>query len=351
MKIAHILWTFDIGGIQTMLVDIVNEQVKHNQVTILIVNNQISEALKSRISNNVQIVFCKRKVGSYNIYPIIKLNWIIHRINPDIIHCHEDRITKVIWGCHNMVRTIHNTQSKPYEYIKFRKLCCISDAVKDYTAKQGFPNALVVHNGVDITLIRKKKRYPNKESPIKAVCVGRLNEMKGQIVIIEALNILINKTGLQQLSVDLIGDYHGDWKYKKLIETKVSEYKLNSHVNFLGQKTRDYCYDNLCNYDLFIMPSTSEGFGLSLAEACVARVPVIASDLPSLMEVLAGGRNGHIFKSGDPESLAEAMEDYIINGVDLVQVNNASNYVKKKFDVKITASKYLDVYSTIISEK
>lgn len=350
MKIIHILWTFDVGGIQTMLVDIVNEQVKHNQVTILIVNNQVSEALKAKLSPKVHIVCCNRKVGSYNIYPIIKLNWIIKKIGPDIIHCHEDRITKVIWGCYNMVRTIHNTHSKPYEYMKFRKLCCISDAVKDYTAKQGFPNALVVHNGVDISLIKKKIKYHDKEKPIKAVCVGRLNEMKGQIVVIEALNILMRNTELKRLSVDFIGDYHGDWMYKKKIEAKVSEYHLNSYVNFMGQKTRDYCYDNLCNYDLCIMPSTNEGFGLSLAEACAARVPVITSNLPALMEVIAGGRNGHFFKSENPESLAEAMEDFIINGVDIAQVNNAYYYVKEKFNVKITASKYLDVYSTIILE-
>ncbi len=148
MKITHVLWTFGIGGIQTMLVDIVNEQINFCQVEILVVNNRVDEGLKAKLDKRVSLHCFDRVPGSYNPIPIIRLNLHLLKSKTDLLHCHEDGITRVLFYKAPMIRTIHNTYSKPFEFKKFQCLCCISKAVKKRTDEQGCRNSVVVYNGI-----------------------------------------------------------------------------------------------------------------------------------------------------------------------------------------------------------
>lgn len=342
MKIAHLLWSFTTGGIETMLVDIANEHVKTDSVTIFIVNDRIDNTLLSKLDKRINVVRCNRKQSSKNPLPLIKLNWLLRNFDPDIVHVHSDRLTKLVMGKYHFVRTIHNTHSIGEDYANCERLFCISNAVKDYTAKQGFPNGIVVYNGIHTEEIKTKDESPNTSigEPKRFVCVGRLHPMKGQNLIVEAFNILVNERGLKGFSIDLIGD----GEMRPSMESRVKECHLENCINFLGKKPREYFYPRLCEYDLFIMPSVNEGFGLTLAEACSAKIPVITSDLEGPMEVIDYGKYGMSFKSGNAASLADKIQEYMQNGTDTIQVESAYNYVKQNFDVKMTAKKYLEEY-------
>ena len=345
MRIVHLVWGLGVGGIQTMLVDIANEQIKDHQVAIFVVNDIVDNALISKLNKRIKLICIGRTPGSRSYLPIIRLNYILRKFHPDIIHCHEDRLTKLIIGkiC-PLIRTIHNTHSCSDEYPKFKRLCCISNSVKNYTAKQGFPNGIVVYNGIHTDDISKRTLpFPAKGEPCKCVCVGRLHPMKGQKILIEAFNILINQRNLTGMSLDLIGD--GEMKGE--LHALVNQYGLQSFIHFLGSQSRERFYPILRDYDLFVLPSVSEGFGLTLAEACAAKIPVITCDLEGPMEVIANGHYGRIFKAGDAMSLADALMCHIECGTNDAQVEEAYRYVKKHFDVKMTAQKYIEEYKRL----
>ena len=57
----------------------------------------------------------------------------------------------------------------------------------------------------------------------------------------------------------------------------VVELNLEKHVRFLGNQSREYVYSHLKDYDLFVQPSRFEGFGLTVAEAMAACVPVLVT--------------------------------------------------------------------------
>ena len=346
MRIAHLLWSFGTGGIETMLVDIVNEQVKKENVAVFIVNRKIDAYLFSKIDKRVRIFLCNRAAGGVNPLPIIKLNYYLRKFDADIIHTHSDRLTKLVWGKYHFVRTIHNTHSSGDDYANCERLFCISNAVKDYTAKQGFSNGIVVYNGIhtEDIMVKTDSQKTVIGAPKRFVCVGRLHPMKGQNLIVEALNILVNERGIKGFSIDLIGD----GEMRPSMEARVKECHLENYINFLGKKPREYFYPRLCEYDLFIMPSVNEGFGLTLAEACSAKIPVITSDLEGPMEVIDYGKYGMSFKSGDAISLADAIHDFMQIGLDIKQIDNAYKFVKENFDVKTTAKKYLEEYKNIL---
>ncbi len=341
MKIVHIIWSFRIGGIQTMLVDIVNEQIKKNQVEILVVNNRVDERLQVKLDKRVSLYCYGRIPGSHNPIPIVRLNYHLYRYKPDIIHCHEDGITRTLFFRAPMIRTIHNTHSEPSEFHKFKCLCCISKAVKKRTDEQGYLNSVVVYNGILTDSIEvKESESPNDSDLLKIVCVGRLHPMKGQAVLIDAVNILVNNRKRQNVILSLIGDGPS----RKELEAQVKLLHLADHINFEGSKSRGYLYRNLKKYDLFVMPSICEGFGLTLAEACAAKIPVITSDLEGPMEVIDYGKYGFRFKSGDAESLADAIELASKRRCDKT-IEDAYIYVKNMFNVKNTAISYIKIYT------
>lgn len=345
MRIAHIVWTLSTGGIQTMLVDIVNEQVKTQDVAVFVVNCVVDEVLVNKLDKRVLLVLCNRKPGSKNPIPIMKLNRMMYTFHPDIIHCHEDKLTGLLFRNKTpLVRTIHNTHSSSKEYIRFESLCCISNAVQKYTVSQGYPDSVVVYNGIHLDHIPMCTAPAAKTGPKRIVCVGRLHPMKGQPILIESANELINERGVKDFTIDFIGD----GELRKELEELSIKYGVENHIRFLGSKPREWFYPKLKDYDLFVLPSVSEGFGLTLAEAVAARIPVLTCDLPGPMEVIAGGRYGQYFKTGDSHSLTNKIVDILQKGSDIKMIEDAWQYVKDHFDITITSQKYIDVYKEFI---
>lgn len=345
MRIAHIIWSMTTGGIETMLVDIVNEQVKSCEVRIYVVNAHYDKYLFDKIDKKVIVTLLNRKRGSKSLWPVIRLNVQLMQFHPNVIHCHEGNLAPIIKVSSKKVLTIHNTHSKSDYFGKYDRLFCISNAVKEHTAQQGFHDGIVVYNGIHTNEIAVKDYSQvlvgNKK---RIVCVGRLNKDKGQQVLIEAVNELVNNRHRTGFSIDLIGD-GGE---REGLEEFVVDCGLQNYVNFLGMKSRSWVYPSLKDYDLYVLPSISEGFGLTLAEACAAKLPVLTCDLAGPLEVIDGGRLGDTFKTGDAKALADGIEKFLIKGMDISRVETAYNYVKRNFDVTITAKRYIEEYMKLL---
>src|SRR6185312_778073 len=89
MKILHIIFSFTPDGAETMLVDIINEQSKTDEVELIIINNLYNKELIKTINTKASVFCLDRKVGSINPFKLIKLNSRIFRYKPDVIHFHS----------------------------------------------------------------------------------------------------------------------------------------------------------------------------------------------------------------------------------------------------------------------
>lgn len=345
MRTLHLLWSFTTGGTESMLVDIANEQVKDNEVCVVVVNNSIDLDLCQTLDERIQFVQIGRPCGSRNPWYILKMNWQIYQLHPDIVHVHMTGMYRYYKLHIPVVFTAHSNMIGK-EDCKYQKVFCISSIVQNTCIKLGAKNTCVVYNGIHSEKISCNENAKLKlHDPVRIVCVGRLHPVKGQQILLEALRILVNERGLSLIHLDLIGEGDLRSELTQFIDTE----NLSGMVSLLGSKPRDYFYPRLKDYDLFIIPSTNEGFGLTLAEACAAKISVISTDLEGPMEVIDYGRYGRSFKCGDPVSLADEIEDFIQKGVNVEQVEDAYKYVKENFDVKITAKRYLEEYEKIIN--
>lgn len=348
MRIAHINWILGTGGIETMVADIISEQVKTNEVALFIINDDVEDYILKKIDKRVQVYLLGRKPGSKNPWPIIKLNLLLAKFHPDIIHTHSYKCINVIfYPFSKFVRTIHNTGNIASEYPKFDKLISISKAVKEVTAKQGF-DSIEIDNGIVVKKINYKPVGLFKDKKLHFVQVSRLNiSQKGQDILIKALANLIRKYKIDNFIMHFIGD-GDDLEILKDLTTKLH---LSDNVIFEGQKDQSWIYQHLCEYDLFIQPSRYEGFGLTVAEAMAAKIPVLVSNIEGPLEVIDGGKYGMTFISEDSEDCALQLKNFIDKGENHDIVEAAYKHVAENYDVSITAKKYLEVYHSLLSKK
>lgn len=87
MHVVHLIYQMEVGGAETMLVDVINEQVANGlEVSLIVVNSGVNRELVSRIRPEAQIVCMQRRQGSMPLLMMLRLNILLARMRPDIIH-------------------------------------------------------------------------------------------------------------------------------------------------------------------------------------------------------------------------------------------------------------------------
>ena len=185
-----------------------------------------------------------------------------------------------------------------------------------------------------------------KDVIFRVVVVSRLaHKIKGQHLVIEAINRL-NKKGIKNIHLDLIGDGAS----QDFLQELTRKYNLEDSINFLGLKSREFVFNNLKNYDLLVQPSIYEGFGLTVVEAMLAKVPVLVSENDGPIEIIQSGKFGYYFTLESIEDLVSEIElilrDYSSKQM-IEKVDDAYNYAKNTFDITRTAERYFLEYKTI----
>ena len=156
MRIVHCIWSFNIGGAESMLVDIVNEQVKNNSVYLIIINNTYNPDLISKVSPLVRVIKIKRKPNSRSILSILKVNLILLILLPDIVHIHNVSISRILVPLisKRCFLTIHALRIPVAQARHDVKLIAISQAVADDVKKNCNRNYVVIPNGINIAAVK-----------------------------------------------------------------------------------------------------------------------------------------------------------------------------------------------------
>lgn len=144
------------------------------------------------------------------------------------------------------------------------------------------PNSIVASNVFVENIVNREvsdNRLIDKDI-VNITFIGGINKRKGISVIVEAINILVNK-GVNNLSVKLIGG-HADSNYNELIE----QFKLNKVIKLEGILNRKAVIDVLSKTDIYIQPSLTEGIPRATIEALSFGIPVVATKLPGFYEIL-----------------------------------------------------------------
>jgi glycosyltransferase involved in cell wall biosynthesis len=351
MKIVHLLWGLSTGGIENMLVDIVNQQVDGNEISLVVINDMIDESIKERLDKRVRVYCCGRKLKSKNPLPLLKLNFYLWKTKPEIVHVHYDKIARLVLGRKTLVRTIHNTKNNIAESKCFKACYAISKAVEEEWRQAGV-ETILVENGILCNRINYQRNGLFNDDMMHFVQVSRLVVVqKGQDILLNAL-AEIKRHNLCVMNFKM--HFVGDGPSREMLQEMVTNLGIGDMVVFEGNKPRAWVYENLCNFDLFIQASRYEGFGLTVAEAMVAKVPVLASCIEGPIEIMSidvdGERMlaGYVFEPGNPTDLAKQIVSFVQHGRDKKIVELGRQHVLLNYNVQKTALRYLEEYRKVL---
>ena len=157
----------------------------------------------------------------------------------------------------------------------------------------------VVHCGVDASFLAGDT--PDLADIPRLVCVGRLAEQKGQLLLVEAAARL--KKGGENFELVLVGD--GPMRLE--IEGLIGRYGLERSVRITGWMSNQQVKDQLINSRAMILPSFAEGLPVVVMEALALRRPVVSTYVAGIPELVTPGICGYLVPAGSVDALTEAM--------------------------------------------
>jgi len=183
---------------------------------------------------------------------------------------------------------------------------------------------------------RKVKAFASN-SRLRIVAIGRLSYEKGFDILILALKMLSRE------GYNVVCDIFGDGPEKERLQILIIQSGLWGKVRLRGACSN--VRSILPQYDLVIIPSRKESFGLVALEAYDAGDPVIASDIPGLRETVLSEKTGLLFEPGNPESLASQILR-LVQSPDLVVslVEKGKEFVKRFYPNESLLKQYLKFY-------
>lgn len=167
---------------------------------------------------------------------------------------------------------------------------------------------VVIHTGVDTDHFRPRPRPDDVRRPFAIVCIGTLHEVKGQIHLVRAC------ARLAAGGVDFVCHLIGDGPDRSMLERAVSDAGLDGRVKLDGVMDRESLAALLAAADVVVAPSVPtaqgkrEGIPVVLMEAMSSGLPVVASRLSGIPELVEHDQSGLLVEPGDDRGLAEALE-------------------------------------------
>ncbi|SEQ02173.1 Glycosyltransferase involved in cell wall bisynthesis [Solimonas aquatica] len=250
--------------------------------------------------------------GMYDALSAVKLARYLRKVDADIVHGHSMRGTRyATWAGHRVgvpaVGTAHSTTAGRW-LADTQALIPVSWAVHLSLRQQGYGRSLVdpIYPGIAdsgvLTLSQRRESRAAlglKDEDCALVMLARLIPDKAQDLAIAALSRLRDLP----LQLFLYGDGDADWQEQ--LKAQIEREQLQSRVRFLGQQQE--ASKTLAMFDIFLQPSRREALGLSLLEASAQALPIVASEVGGIPEVIEHEYNGLLVPANDAEALAAAI--------------------------------------------
>lgn len=341
MKIAHLFYSLGYGGIETLIVNVANWQVKiGHEVSIIIINDIYEQGLIELVDDQVDIIQLKRKVKTSAVMSVAKLNLCILVKQFDILHIHAAEIGNIILPFlkAQKILHVHSTTAITNTVIpKYKKCIAISNAVSKILLSQYNRKSQVICNGVNFSKFGKRKLDFVSN---KIISVGSLNiHVKNQDWIISEFASIIEK-------IDANLYFVGHGPDHQFLHDLIMRLNLSDRVFLLGNKSQGWLQHNLCNYDLFVQASLTEGLGISAIEAAASCVPLILSNIDGHVEIAANGELCDLFDPNVEGALATAIVGFYQN-TDKYFDAATKNYDihESKFSFDLFNKKIIDLYN------
>ena len=214
----------------------------------------------------------------------------------------------------------------------------VLDKHREYGLFTGIPSE-VIHNSIELPVDANTASDSRKiELPFKAIFLGRMELAKGPQVILDALT----RTNDVQINLHMCGD-------GPLLNSFQEKYKNDSRIIFEGRVDGNRKRELLASSDVLIAPSIwYEPFNRTVIEAYGYGLPVIASRIGGLPELVKDGSTGFLFPPGDSKKLGEILRTIVSNPETLLPLKKQALLRAKDFNINDQVGQYEGVYNKLL---
>ena len=371
VKILHVIYSLEIGGAEMDLAAKARVLVEKYGYRIAIVCLlRRGELAKEAERAGIRVIGPVMS-GKSDIRVIPRLVRIMRSGKFDIVHTHMfasnflGRVAAIVAGVPIIVSTVQliAAREKWWEILLDRALqfktammISSSEAVRRSFIKRGIreDKIVTVYNGIDFSKFDSIDRVEARDNIRRELglddgtflvgTVARLRRVKGVEYLIEAAKHVVERVPDARFLIV------GDGPRKAELEYKVKQLDLSSRSIFAG--TRGDVPAILSALDLFVLPSLSEALGIAVIEALLMRVPVVATNVGGVPEIVKSGETGLLVPPKDPIRLGEAIA-YMHSNRDgaIAMARAGERRVREMFDIAHLARKQAELYEELLAKR
>lgn len=322
--VVHLIYRLDFGGIETLLIDCINH-MPASQYRHAIVCLNGATAFAERITRTGVELFDLQKRPGPGLGAHKSLYGLMRRLRPAVLHTYnlaaiEYQLTAALAGVPVRIHAEHGRDlSDPYGLNRKHNLLrrLVSPFVDHFISVSGelhqwllevigtsAAKTLMINNGVDTDLF-----YPgnNVDHQFVIGTVGRLQDVKHHALLIDAFIALQALRPAERHRLRLV--IVGDGPLRAQLDKRVRQAKLGDAVILTG--ARSDIAPILRSFSVFALSSLAEGTPVTLLEAMACALPVVATAVGGIPELVQHGVTGALVPRNDPAAMAAALARYL----------------------------------------
>lgn len=367
IKILHVIDSLGWGGMERVVIDVANnlDRARFEQTICCISRRGEAAGL---LRDGVRCIDLGKGAQADYLIPL-KLAQIIRRQQPNIVHSQSwsgvdaaiaqtmTRGARLIHSEHG--RNLPHIYAEPLKrriarrclYQKADAVFAVSTELRDYYCREtGFPaeRMRVIPNGVDVRRIDEANQVGVREELGIAIdnfvigTVARLDATKDTMTLARAFARMRKHNSLKLLIV-------GDGSERARLERFAAESGLNAAIIFTG--ARHDVPRLLSAMNVFALPSLSEGLPITVLEAMAARLPVVATNVGALSELIQDGVTGFLVEPQQDEAMAERLIRLLTNREMAVAFGiEARHKVEREYSLDLMLRRYDDLYAFVVGQ-
>lgn len=371
--VAHVIYRFDIGGLENGIVNIVNHicHKKYRHAIICLTNYS---NFRFRIRKDISLFALNKQEGK-DLSVYVKLFRLMRTLRPDIVHTRNlaavdsaliakvAGVPRVVHGEHG--RDIVELHGNNWKYNLFRRFCRLfvdryipmsRDLASWLHDRIGVPENKIaqIYNGVDVGQFypATSNRAPvpvsdfAPDGTIVIGTVGRLVPVKDPITLVHAFLHLLSliPKARKRLRLALVGDGPLQPEIQALLQGADA-----TGIAWLAGAREDIP-QLLRSFDVFVLPSLTEGISNTILEAMASGLPVVATRVGGTPELVTENVTGMMVPPAQPFAMAKALQTYIQNPILMRRHGRAARErIENEFSVKTMVRQYEAVYDALLN--
>lgn len=358
------------GGVERYLQTLFKYSDKEQVENILVCSQNYDYKKMKSLADRVIVLKMAHQINPSSDIKVEKaLRRIIKQLKPDIVYAHSSKAgalariadlglkNKVIYNPHGWAFNMQQSAKKKemYKWVEkvsahfCDKIVCISDAERESALRGKIckPSKLqVIYNGIDLEEIEKtapmsRAQLGIPEDAFVVGMVGRLSKQKAPDTFVKAANLIKEK--IPTAFFLMVGD--GELRHQ--VESLINQYDLGSSFLITGWVDTPTAYMKIM--DVGMLLSRWEGFGLVLPEYMACGVPIVATNVDAIPNIIRDGVNGLLVKKDNYyEATKQVMVLYDNFEIKNKIVENATQCVNDKFNGQRVAQESQEIYRGLI---